>query len=92
MRKSTVKWQTATTMENLELEGYAAMGAVLRHGDKVLAVGCGRFGCHAAVYEMVETPEKTGLGDVECRIGLVEAAEEIFEDGGHAMAWCLSKI
>ena len=24
--------------------------------------------------------------------GLVEAAEEIFKDGGHAMEWCLSKI
>ena len=41
---------------------------------------------------MVETPQETGLGDVECRIGLVEAAEKVFKDGGHAMEWCLSKI
>ena len=92
MRKAETKWKKTTTMENLELEGYAAMGAVLRHGEKVLAVGCERYGYHAAVYELIETPQETGLGDVECRIGLVEAAEKVFKDGGHAMAWCISKI
>ena len=92
MRTAETKWKQTTTMENLALEGYAAMGAVLRYGDNVLVVGCERFGYHAAVYEMVEPPRETGLGDVECRIGLVYAAEEVFEDGGHAMAWCISKI
>ncbi len=92
MRKSETKWRKTTTMENLSLEGHAAMGAVLRYGENVFVVGCERFGYHAAVYEMVETPQETGLGDVECRIGLVEAAEEVFKDGGHAMEWCLSKI
>ncbi len=92
MRKPETKWKKTTTMEDLGIEGYAAFGAVLRYGEKVLVVGCERFGYHAAVYEMIETPKETGLGDVECRIGLVEAAEEVFKDGGHAMAWCISKI
>ncbi len=92
MRKPETKWSKTTTMENLALEGHAAMGAVLRYGENVLVVGCERFGYHAAVYEMIDTPQETGLGDVECRIGLVEAAEEVFIDGGHAMEWCLSKI
>ncbi len=92
MRKPETRWKKDTTMEYLALEGYAAMGAVLRYGEDVLVVGCERFGYHAAVYEMVETPQETGLGDVECRIGLVEAADEIFKDGGHAMEWCLRKI
>ncbi len=92
MRKPETKWRKTTTMEHLAMEGYAAMGAVLRYGENVLVVGCERFGYHAAVYEMVETPQKTGLGDVECRIGLVDASKEVFKDGGHAMAWCLSKI
>ena len=92
MRKPETKWKKTTTMEDLALEGYAAMGAVLRYGGNVLVVGCESFGYHAAVYEFVEMPQETGLGDVECRIGLVEAAEEVFKDGGHAMEWCLSKI
>ena len=92
MSKIETKWKKTTTMENLKIEEYATFGAVLRHGDKVLVVGCERYGYHAAVYEMIETPQETGLGDVECRIGLVEAAEEVFKDGGHAMAWCISKI
>ena len=92
MRKTEAKWKKTTTMENLALEGYAAMGAILRYDGKALVVGCERYGYHAAVYEMVETPEETGLGDIECRIGLVEAADEVFKDGGHAMEWCLSKI
>ncbi len=92
MRKPETKWKKTTTMENLAMEGYAAMGAVLRYGEDVLVVGCERFGYHAAVYEMVETPQETGLDDVECRIGLTGAAEEVFKDGGHAMEWCLKKI
>ena len=92
MRKPETRGKKTTTMENLALEGHAAMGAVLRYGENVLVVGCERFGYHAAVYEMVETPQEAGLGDVECRIGLVEASEEVFKDGGHAMEWCLSKI
>ena len=92
MRKPETRWRKTTTMEDIAMEGFAAMGAVLRYGGNVLVVGCESFGYHAAVYEMVETPQETGLGDVECRIGLVEAAEEVFKDGGHAMEWCLSKI
>ena len=92
MRKPETRWRKTTTMEDIAMEGYAAMGAVLRYGEDVLVVGCERFGYHAAVYEMVETPQETGLGDVEGRIGLVEAADEIFKDGGHAMERCLRKI
>lgn len=92
MRKPETKWKKTTTMEDLAMEGYAAMGAVLRYGEDVLVVGCERFGYHAAVYEMVETPQETGLDDVECRIGLTGAAEKVFKDGGHAMEWCLKKV
>ncbi|MBR5163741.1 MAG: hypothetical protein IKW79_06930 [Schwartzia sp.] len=92
MRKPETKWKMTTTMEYLKMEYYAEFGAVLRYGENVLVVGCERYGYHAAVYEMIETPQETGLGDVECRIGLVEASEELFKDGGHAMEWCLKKI
>lgn len=39
----------------------------------------------AAIYEFIETPEKTGLGAIECRLNLTEIADGTFTDGGHAM-------
>ena len=85
-------WAKVTTMENLEMNGYATKGAVLKYDDKVLVVGMDARGFHAAVYEFVETPEETGLGDLECRLGLADAAIESFKDGGRAMAWCMTHI
>ena len=45
----------------------------------------------AAIYEFIETPEETGLGAIECRLNLVEIADETFKDGGHAMQWAISR-
>ena len=36
-------------------------GAVLKYGDKVLVTGLSWKGFQAAIYELVETPEETGL-------------------------------
>ena len=36
-------------------------------------------------------PEETGLGEIECRLNLVEVADETFKDGGHAMQWAISR-
>ena len=57
-----------------------------------MAVGFEGRGYHAAVYEFIDSPEETGLGDIECMLNLVETATELFEDGGHAMAWCMKQI
>ena len=91
-KKATTRWARQTTMEKLETYDYATQGAVLKYGDHALVVGFEGRGYHAAVYEFVDTPEETGLGDIECRLNLVETAGELFEDGGHAMAWCLKQI
>ena len=85
-------WPKETTMEKLEMNGYATMGAVLKYDDNVLVVGLDSAGFHAAVYEFVDTPEETGLGDIECRLWLADAAIESFKDGGRAMAWCMTHI
>lgn len=85
-------WAKETTMEKLEMGGYATMGAVLKYDGHALVVGLDANGYHAAVYEFIDTPEETGLGDIECRLNLVEAATESFKDGGHAMAWCMAHI
>jgi hypothetical protein len=66
-------------------------GAVLKYGEKVLVTCETYYGFTAEVYEFVETPEETGLGYIECRLSLIEKAEKHFEDGGHAIAWCISR-
>ena len=48
-------------------------------------------GSIAEVYELVETPEETGLGRCECRISRI-GRKEGFEDAGHAMAWALTNV
>ena len=61
------------------------------YGEKVLVTCETYYGFTAEVYEFVETPEETGLGYIECRLSLIEKAEKHFEDGGHAIAWCISR-
>ena len=92
MKNAEARWPKTTTMEKLEEMRFSTCGAVLRYGEQVLVVGRECRGFHAAIYEMVETPEETGFADIECRLNLVEAAAKLFEDGGHAMAWCMKHI
>ena len=79
-----------TTMEDLAMEVNATVGAVLRMGDKVLVADRGWKGFIAGVYEFVDTPEETGLDEIECRLNLVAMSQEVFEDGGHAIAWAMN--
>lgn len=92
MKNAEARWPKESTMEKLEEMRYGTSDAVLRYDEQVLVVGREFRGFHAAVYEMVETPEETGFADIECRLNLVEAAAELFKDGGHAMAWCMKRI
>ena len=59
-----------TTAEKLGMELYGCMNsAVLDYSDYTVAVWEHCFkGSIAEVYELVETPEETGLGRCECRI------------------------
>ncbi len=105
MKKTTVKryeeytenfatryWLPNTsTMENLSMKVTAGEGAVLRMGDKVLVTDHAWKGFIAAVYEFIETPEETGYGYIECRLNLIAMSEELFEDGGHAIAWAMQQ-
>ena len=92
MKNAEARWPKESTMEKLEEMRFSTCGAVLRYGAQILVVGREFRGFHAAVYEMVETPEETGFADIECRLNLVEVATELFEDGGHAMVWCMAHI
>ena len=79
-----------TTMERLSMETNPTYGAVIKYDDRVFATDIHWKGYYTArVYEFVETPEETGLGDIECRLSLIAEAKETFEDSGHAIEWCL---
>ena len=81
-----------TTIERLQMKVSGTYGAVLKYGDKVFVTDIHwKGGFTAEVYEFVDTPEETGLSDIECRPNLYAKAEQTFEDGGHAIAWCIAQ-
>ena len=83
---------TFTTMEHLQMQISASYGAVIKFGDKVFVTDCHwKGGFYAAIYEFVETPEETGLSEIECRLHLIQTATERFSDNGHAIAWCMAQ-
>lgn len=79
-----------TTMEKLQLK-VSSRGAVLRYGNKVFVTDLTFYGFTAEIYLFIDSPEETGLGDIECRLTPWMAAEEKFKDGGHALEWCFKQ-
>lgn len=81
------------TREHLEEELSGCLNAaVLDYEDYVITVLEHCFeGIKAAVYEMVETPEETGLGRCECRLQLIGEAKG-FKDTGHAVVWAINEL
>lgn len=86
-----VKYRIAnvTSMENLSARICSGEGAVLQFKDKVLVTDRVYGGYIAAVYEFIDEPNL--FSRQECRINLVEFSEEIFEDGGSAIAWAMAQ-
>ena len=80
---------TLTKETHKEAKVNATVGAVLKMGDKVLVADRGWKGFIAGVYEFVDTPEETGLDEIECRLNLTAMSQEVFEDGGHAIEWAM---
>ena len=81
-----------TTIEHLIDRVSPSYGAVITFGDKVFVSDIDwRDGFYAEIYEFVESPEETGLGEIECRLNLIAKAEEKFKDNGHAIAWCMAQ-
>lgn len=82
-----------TTIEKLQGRVSATYGAVIKFGDKVFATDTHwKGGFTAEIYEFVETPEETGLADIECRLTSWKAAKDTFVDNGHALAWCMAQV
>ena len=81
-----------TTMERLTMKVSPSYGAVLKFDDRVFVTDIHwQGGFTAEIYEFVDDPEETGLGDIECRLSKIAEAKQHFEDGGHAIAWCLKQ-
>ena len=86
MKKHEINFLQTTTIEHLQDKIPCCYGGALTFGEKALVTMVNWRGQYeAAIYEFIETPEETGLGEIECRINLVEIADETFKDGGHAM-------
>ena len=82
-----------TTIEKLQLKVSASYGAVIQYGNKVFVTDIHwKGGFTAAIYEFIETPEDAGVSEIECRLDLLEQAEETFKDNGHALAWCFAQV
>ena len=82
-----------TTMEKLQMKASATYGSVLKFGEYVLVTdACYKGGLTAEIYEFVETPEETGLSDIECRLDHIGSAEQTFPDNGHAIKWCMEQV
>lgn len=81
-----------TTIEKLQCKVSKSCGAVLEYGKKVFVADYRHPGDFIAeIYEFVDDPEETGLGDIECRLNLIKTAEQRFKDNGHAIEWCLKQ-
>ena len=79
-----------TTMERLSMQTNPTYGAVIKYDDRVFHTDLTwKGGYFANIYEFVDDPEETGLGDIECRLSLIAEADEEFKDSGHALEWCL---
>ena len=82
-----------TTMEKLQTNVSCTYGAVIKYGDKVCVTDLNwKGGFIAEIYEFIEFPEDTGLGDIECRLVPWAVSEDTFKDNGHALAWCFAQI
>lgn len=82
-----------TTIEKLQLNVSASYGAVIQYGDKVFVTDISwKGGFEAEIYEFIEFPEDTGLGDIECRLTPWAVSEETFKDNGSALKWCFEQL
>ena len=84
---------TFTTIEKLALGISPSYDALVRYGGKVCVAKLHYRGTYQAeIYEFIEFPEDTGMGEIECRLSPWATAEETFKDNGHALKWCFEQV
>ena len=86
------RFEATTTMEYLSGYGMNCYNSILLLGNHVVFAARNYKGeTLAAVYEFAEEPHED-FGRIECRIKLIELADAVFEDTGHAAAWALGRL
>lgn len=82
-----------TTMEKLTNKVTCSYGSVMQFGDYVFVTDIHwQGGFVAEIYEFVDDPKEQEFGVIECRLSLIKTAKQHFEDGGHAIEWCLAQV
>lgn len=82
-----------TTIEKLQLSVSRTYGAVVKYSDMVFVTDINwQGGFTAEIYEFIEFPEDTGLGDIECRLTPWSVSDETFKDNGSALKWCFEQL
>ena len=69
----------------------AGEGAVLKYNDHVLVTDHAWKGFIAGIYEFLETPDEIDDGECECRLNLIAFPDDLYIDGGHAIAWAIGQ-
>lgn len=78
-----------TTIEELQNNSSITYGATVKFGNKVFHTNLNWKGEFSAeIYEFTAKPDEGDFGSIETPITLVKKANEVFEDNGHALAWC----
>lgn len=93
MKKHFIIFPQITNIEKLYGIITPCYGACIQYHDMVLVTNVnwkGRY--EAAVYEFIETPEETGLGDIECRLNLVDISDETYGDSGSAIECAMKTV
>ena len=82
-----------TTREHLAKKIYGKIKVtVLDYGNYVVrTLEHNSEGIKAEIYELIETPEETGLERCECRLSQI-AENYGFKDIDHAVKWALTEI
>lgn len=83
-----------TTREKLELDRMGSRGnAIIDFDENIIVLWENWKGTYEVeIYEMIDTPEETGLDRIECRLSLIEKQTTDFKDNGHALAWAMKQL
>ncbi|MCD8013276.1 MAG: hypothetical protein LUG99_08890 [Lachnospiraceae bacterium] len=86
------RFEATTTMEYLSGYGANCYNSILLLGNHVVFAARNYKGeTLAAIYEFAEEPH-LDFGRIECKIRLIELADAVFGDTGHAAAWALKRL
>lgn len=86
------RFEATTTMGYLSRYGADAYNSITRLGNHIVFATRNYKGeSLAAIYEFAEEPYED-FGSLEGRLRLVELADAVFEDSGHAVIWALGRL